>query len=414
MTTQSCIIVGGGHAAAKLAGTLREQGWAGTITMICAEPQLPYHRPPLSKDFLLGERTMNDIHINPTAFYEDQGIEVICGRRVVKIDRDAHTVRLDNGEELAYTKLALTTGARVRKLPVPGSGLDGVFYMRSADDAEHIRKHAIGARSAVIIGGGYIGLETAAVLRRMGLKVTVLEAFDRILRRVSTQEISAFFERIHKEEGVSFAKNIIVERIEGKQKVDSVVADNGTVFPADLVVIGIGVIPETDLAEKAGLTVDNGIFVDRFCQTSDSDILAAGDCTEHTSAFYDRPVRLESVQNALDQAETAAHTIAGKSREYTQLPWFWSNQYDVKLQIAGLNNGYDRIVVRGDLTAGRKASLFYLKNNRILSVYAMNTPPDFALGKRLIEQRVEVDPERLEEPSVPLKDFMQRKEPTAT
>lgn len=413
MTNQSCIIVGGGHAAARLAGSLREQGWKGRITMICAEDSLPYHRPPLSKEFLLGARSRDDVLINSPDFYAENDVEVILGKRVVRIDRKSRTVILEGGDKRSYDKLALATGARVRKLAAPGSGLDGVFYLRTLKDAERIREYGKKARHAVILGAGYIGLETAASLRQAGLNVTVMEPYHRIMRRVTTEEVSGFFERIHEEEGVVFRKNIIVNRIEGeKGRVNGVFCDDGNTYPADLVVIGIGVIPETELAERAGLKVDSGIFVDQFCQTSDPDIVAAGDCTEHDSAFYGRPVRLESVQNALDQAVVAAASIIGKRQAYTQLPWFWSNQYDVKLQIAGLNTDFDRIVVRGDVTAGRKASVFYLRDNRIISVYAMNTPPDFALGKRLIEQKIEVDAERLADPAVPLKDFlMPKKEP---
>lgn len=414
MTTQSCIIIGGGHAAAKLASSLREQGWAGKITMICAEDSVPYHRPPLSKEFLSGVRNRDDVLINPPEFYEDNEIEVLAGRRVVRIDRPSKTVVLEGGDRLHYDKLALATGARVRKLACPGSGLAGVFYLRSLRDAERIRAYAKKARNAVILGAGYIGLETAASLRSAGLEVTVIEPYHRIMRRVTTEEVSGFFERIHEEEGVVFKKNIIVNRLEGdKGQVVGVFCDDGKTYPADLVVIGIGVIPETELAERAGLTVDSGIFVDEYCQTNDPDIVAAGDCTEYDNVFYGRPVRLESVQNALDQAVVAAATIVGKTQPYKQLPWFWSNQYDVKLQIAGLNTDFDRIVVRGDVSAGRKASVFYLRENRIISVYAMNTPPDFALGKRLIEQKVEVDAERLSDPAVPLKEFMLPREPVA-
>ncbi len=414
MTTQTCIIIGGGHAAAKLAGSLREQGWKGQIIMICAEDSVPYHRPPLSKDFLTGARNRDDVMINTESFYQDNDIEVLTGRRVVRIDRKAKTVVLEGGDKLHYDKLALATGARVRKLAAPGSGLDGAFYLRTLEDAERIRSYAKKARNAVILGGGYIGLEAASSLRAMGLDVTVMEPYHRIMRRVTTEEVSGFFERIHEEEGVVFRKNMIVNRIEGdKGRVNGVFCDDGNTYPADLVVIGIGVIPETELAERAGLTVDSGIFVDEHCQTSDPDIVAAGDCTEFDNAFYGRPVRLESVQNALDQAEVAAASIVGKKKAYTQLPWFWSNQYDVKLQIAGLNTDFDQIVVRGELKTGRKASVFYLRDNRIISVYAMNTPPDFALGKRLIEQSVEVDAERLSDPNTPLKDFMLPRKPVA-
>lgn len=407
MTRQTCIIVGGGHAAAKLVASLREQQWDGEILLLTAEKTLPYHRPPLSKDYLLGEKSLDNLYINTPELYGQLGVKVRLGARVVRINTETRQVALEGGEKLHYDKLVLCTGANARRLPVPGTSLPGVFYLRSVEDAEKIRQYARNGGRAVVIGGGYIGLETAAVLRGLGMDVTVLEAFDRILRRVATPEIASFFERVHSEQGVSFVKNAIVERIDGRERVESVVCDNRRVLPADLVVIGIGVIPDTALAERAGLQVDNGILVDQYGRTSNPDILAAGDCTEHHNLFYDRKIRLESVPNALGQAVAVAHTLVGQFKAYDELPWFWSTQYDIKLQIAGLNAGFDELVVRGDLDSGRRASVFYLRERRVISVYAMNTPPDFAFGKRLIEQRVEVDPERLADMQVSLKELLE-------
>ncbi len=408
MNNQHCIIVGGGHAAAKVVASLREQGWSGAITLISAEPHLPYHRPPLSKDYLLGHKPIADLLIEPAAFYREHNIECLLGERVRGVDAAAHTVSLESGRVLSYTKLVLATGAKVRRLPVPGASLPGVHYLRTAEDADAIRRHAVAGRQAVVVGGGYIGLETAAVLRKLGMAVTVLEAFNRILRRVATEEISTFFERVHREQGVDIVNNVIVERLEGAERVQQLVCNDGRRFPADLVVIGIGILPRTSLAEGAGLRVDNGILVDEYCQTSDPDIVAAGDCTEHHSLVYDRPIRLESVQNALAQAVTAAGTLLGRPRPYRELPWFWSTQYDVKLQIAGLNSGFDQLVVRGDIDRGRQVSIFYLRQGRIISVYAINNPPDFALGKRLIEQGVTVDTAMLADPAVPMRALLPR------
>lgn len=406
MTSKTCIIVGGGHAAARLVTALREQQWDGEIILLCEEQSLPYHRPPLSKDYLLGGKTLPDLYINAPELYDDPGVTVRLHSRVVRIHPQHRQVVLEGGERLHYDKLVLATGARARRLAVPGTSLPGVYYLRTVEDAEAIRSHARPGGRAVVLGGGYIGLETAAALRKLGMEVTVAEAFDRILRRVATETVSGFFERVHREEGVEFLKNVVVERLDGRERIEAVVFDQGRVVPADLVVIGIGVIPDTFLAEKAELQVDNGVLVDQYSRTSDPDILAIGDCTSHHSLFYDRKVRLESVQNAMDQAVCAAHTLTGSFKPYEQLPWFWSTQFDVKLQIAGLNADFDQEIVRGDLQNGRQASVFYLRANRIIAVYAMNAAPDFALGKRLIEQRTVVDPVALADPQIPLRQLL--------
>lgn len=405
-TTKKCIVVGASHAAAQLVTSLRQQGWEGTVTVMGDEYFLPYHRPPLSKAYLSGETSIDALMIRPPAVYEKARIRFGLGLRVEAINRADKTVLLDDGESISYDKLVLTTGSHVRKLPVPGADLPGVFYLRSIKDVEQIKGFVGTGKKAVIIGGGYIGLETAAVLKKLGMEVTVLEAMERVLQRVTIEEISAFYTRVHTEEGINIVTNTAASSIEGEKGVERVVCGNGEVFDADLVIVGIGIIPATELAEAAGLNVDDGIVVNEFAQTSDPDILAAGDCTNHYNPIYDRHIRLESVQNAIDQATIAASTICGKPKAYNALPWFWSDQYDVKLQIAGLSAGFDQVVVRGDMANGRSFAVFYLQEGKVLAVDAVNKPQEFMMGKRLITGKVEVDCEKLADESVPMKALL--------
>ncbi len=406
MNDQKCIIIGASHAASQAAASLRQQGWQGSVTIIGDEPFLPYHRPPLSKDYLSGAKGLDDIFIRQQSFYEKANVHFMLGVKAVGINRDEHTVTLDDGERLHYDKLLITTGARVRKLNITGSDLGGVMYLRDLNDVHHIREFTGKGKNAVIIGGGYIGLETAASLRKLGMEVTVLESMPRVLQRVTAPEISAFYTRVHSEEGVRIVTDVQVESLEGDTEVKAVVCKDGTRYPADLVVVGIGIIPNVELAEEAGLKVDNGILVDEFCRTSDPDILAAGDCTSHHNPIYDRQLRLESVQNANDQAAVAAHTICGKEKPYNALPWFWSDQFDLKLQICGLSQGYTDVVIRGDVNSGRSLSAFYLDGDRLLAVDAVNRPQDFMIGKRLITEKRPVDQAKLADESIPLKDFL--------
>ncbi len=404
--SQTCIIIGASHAAAQLAPTLRQEGWEGRIIVIGDEAWIPYHRPPLSKTFLSGEKSMDEIYIKPQNVYDNADIEFMLSTRVESIDRENKSVSLDNGETLNWDKLALTTGSRVRKIDMPGVDLEGIYYLRDAADVDKIRSRTGEGKKAVIIGGGYIGLETAAVLRKLGMEVTVIEMMERVLQRITTPEISAFYQRIHQEEGVNILCGVGLEAFEGEGSVQKVVCNDGSTHDADLVVIGVGIMPNVELAETAGLEVNNGIVVDKFARTSDPDIVAAGDCTFHPNAFYGRDIRLESVQNASDQARTAALSLCGKDQAYDALPWFWSDQYDLKLQIAGLSQGYDEVVIRGDIKGSRSFAAFYLKDGVIISVDAVNKPPEFMMGKRLISNKVDPDREKLADAAVPIKEIM--------
>ncbi|MBQ0796957.1 FAD-dependent oxidoreductase [Zhongshania sp.] len=402
--SEHCIIIGASHAAAQLVSSLRQEGWEGKISLIGDEPNLPYHRPPLSKAFFVGEKTEDELLIRAADFYDKNNVDLLLGSRVTKIDRDAKKITLEDGAEISYTKLALTTGARVRKIPFTGCELAGVFYMRDLNDVKQTHKFTGPDKSAVIIGGGYIGLETAASLRKIGMNVIVIEAMERVLQRVTAPEVSAFYTRVHTEEGVDIRTQAGVDAIVGEKHVTGVRLADGTTVPADLVIIGVGVIPNVELAEEAGLTIDNGIAVNEFATTNDPDIVAAGDCTNHYNPIYDRKLRLESVQNATDQAKIAAKSICGKPEAYNALPWFWSDQYDLKLQIAGLSQGFDQVIIRGNSEQDRSFAAFYFSEGRFIAVDAINRPKEFMMSKRALTSGQTADPLKLADETIEIKD----------
>jgi len=406
MNKPVCVVVGASHAGAQLAVSLRQNGWDGRILVIGDEPHLPYNRPPLSKSFLSGEKQLEDLLIRAEAQYEKVDIEFMLGQRVSQVDRQSRSLVLALGETLTYDKLVLATGSRVRKLDIPGSTLSGVFYLRDISDVEQMRPFVMAGRKAVIVGGGYIGLETAGMLNGLGMDVTILEAGDRVLNRVTAPELSAFYTRIHEEEGVRLETGVAVTGFEGEKHVVGVSCADGTTYAADLVVVGVGVLPNTELAEIAGLAVDNGIVVNEHCFTEDANIAAIGDCTSHFNTFYNRQLRLESVQNATDQARVAASTLCGKPIQYNALPWFWSDQYDLKLQIAGLSQGYDELVLRGEPREGRKLAAFYFNRGKLIAVDAVNSPQEFMIGKQLITRQIKVDRIALADSAVPMKSLL--------
>jgi len=404
MSDEHAVIVGASHAGAQLAAALRQGGWEGKISMVGAEALPPYHRPPLSKGYLAGEKHADELLIRPASFYEKSAIDLALGNRVTAIDRAGKCIRLHDGGSIPYTKLALATGARVRTLSLPGGELDGVFYLRDLADVDRIKAYVGPGKSAVIIGGGYIGLETAASLRALSMEVTVLEALPRVLQRVTAPEVSEFYSRVHREEGVTIVTDAAVQALEGDRDVRGVLLADGTRIDADIVIIGVGVIPATELAEDAGLEVDNGIVVDEFARTSDPDIVAAGDNTNHFNPIYGRRLRLESVQNATDQAKTAAATLCGKLEAYNALPWFWSDQYDLKLQIAGLSQGFNRVVMRGASASGRSFAAFYFDGDRLLAVDAVNRPKEFMAVRRALAQGHIADPDKLADDAVNIQE----------
>lgn len=380
---QTCVIIGASHAGAQLATTLRKEGWEGRILMIGDEGVAPYHRPPLSKALLNGEKTADQLEIFKPAVFEKSNVEIMLGVQVESIDRTNKTLQLNNQDVIAYDKLALCTGARVRKLDIPGAHLGGVFYLRTLEDAQAIQQAVKPGAKAVIVGGGYIGLETAASLCKLGMDVTVLEMMNRVLERVTAAELSAYYTQLHERHGVKIITDAQALALHGEGSVQQVMCNNDLMLDADMVIIGIGVIPNTELAEICGLEVGNGIVVDEFACTTDPDIVAAGDCTFHPNNVLGYSLRLESVPNAMEQAKTAAASICGNQKAYHALPWFWSDQYQVKLQIAGFNKGYDQVVLRGNPDNDQFVA-WYLQDGRLLAADCINSPKEFMQAKKLV------------------------------
>jgi len=401
---ETVVIAGAGHAAGQLVASLRQNKFEGRIVLVGDEAHLPYQRPPLSKKYLAGALDTERLYVKPASFYEEAGVELCLETSVTAINRDEKSLRTADGDEIRYDKLVLALGSRVRRLHVEGAKLRNVHYLRSIADVDGIRDNFDSGRRLVIIGAGYIGLEVAAVAQQFGLDVTVIEMADRVMSRVVSPEISDFYQIEHTNHGVKFRLSTGVSALTGKKRVKSVTTSEGEDIPADLVVVGVGVLPNTELATDAGLDVDNGIVVDDHCRTSDPDVFAVGDCTSHPNTIYDRSLRLESVHNAVEQAKTAAANICGQDVSYSQVPWFWSDQYDLKLQIAGLSEGYDNVVIRGN-PAERSFSCLYLKENCLIAVDAINAPRDFVQSKELIARRAKIDPSLLTDPTTALKDL---------
>ena len=400
---KNCVVIGASHAGSQFAFSLRQGGWKGDITIIGEEFDYPYHRPPLSKTFLSGEKKIQDILLRPAELYEKSGINIRLGERVKSIDRSNKSITTEDNNVIYYHKLVIATGARVREIPIPGSEIEGVCYLRNARDVNNIKSQVIPGKHAVIIGGGYIGLETAASLRKQGMEVTVIEAMSRILQRVTAPELSNFYKRIHLEEGVKIFEETVATEFKSIDEKINVLTSCGKSFLGDMVIVGIGVIPNVELANSAGLKVENGVEVNEFCQTSDSEIYAIGDVSWHYNKLYDRSLRLESVPNATEQAKIAALHINKKPKAYNSLPWFWSDQYNLKLQIAGLSNGYNDIVIRGDINKSRSFSAFYFKDNKLLAVDAVNSPREFMFTKMVLTKEQKLNKEILSDISLDLK-----------
>lgn len=398
------VIVGGGNAGLQVADMLRRKGLEGSITMLCEEQHLPYQRPPLSKKFLEGEFQEARLFLRPAKFYADKSIDLRLGTKVTHIDRDARTVTAEGGESFAYDKLVLATGARVR--PLPGhEGRDDLYYIRTIDDIERL-KAAADAKSVLMVGGGFIGLEAAATLSKLGKSVTVVEAMANIMPGLVAPELASFFKAQHEAHGVTIVEDVIVSNVDKKPdgSFTAMLAD-GRSLAADMVVVGIGVIPNQEIAEAAGLTCERGIMVDEFARTSDPDIYAVGDCATGMHMRFGAHTRLESVQNAVDQATVAALSITGAPEPLTALPWFWSDQYDLKLQMAGLSRGYDQTVLRGD-PEQKKFSICYFKDGTLIAVDSVNAIPDHMASKRLLTAGINVTPEQCADAETPLKTYL--------
>jgi 3-phenylpropionate/trans-cinnamate dioxygenase ferredoxin reductase subunit len=397
------VIVGGGQAAAQAIQTLRQKNFAGRITLCGEETDLPYQRPPLSKKYLAGDLTRDRLYIRPQAFYAELDVELVLGRRVTALEPASQRVTLQDGKVLEYDGLLLATGSRVRKLDTAGSTLEGIHYLRTLQDVDAILAGFPHAKRLAIVGAGYIGLEVAAVARQRGLDVSILELSGRVMPRVVCPAVSAFYHDLHTAAGSEIHYGVEVNAFEGHRRVSAVIGSDGGRYPCDIVIVGIGVVPATELAEAAGLDCNNGIVVDECARTTQAHIVAAGDCTLHPNPILGRRVRLESVPNAIEQAKTAAMSLLGHDEPYSQVPWFWSDQFDVKLQIAGLSEPDDTVVIRGDVH-DRGFAAYYLQAERLVAVNAINSPKDFLRGKQLIAARATLDAEALADAAADLGD----------
>jgi 3-phenylpropionate/trans-cinnamate dioxygenase ferredoxin reductase subunit len=402
------VIVGAGHGGAQAAIALRQNGFEGSILVLGREPELPYERPPLSKEYLARDKTFDRIMIRPAAFWADKGVEMALGHEVVAIDPEARSLRTASGATISYGDLIWATGGDARRLSCAGHDLAGVHGVRTRADADRLMAELdAGAKRAVVIGGGYIGLEAAAVLTKLGCHVTLLEALPRVLARVAGEALSTFYQDEHRAHGVDLRTQVAVDCLEGDgTKVTGVRLADGHVLPADLVIVGIGIIPQVGPLLAAGAAGGNGVDVDEYCRTSLPHVYAVGDCAAHASEFADGAViRLDSVQNANDQATTAAKAICGTLVPYKATPWFWSNQYDLRLQTVGLSTGHDLTVLRGE-PGTRSFSVVYLKQGKVIALDCVNMVKDYVQGKKLVEARAQIAPERLADASVPLKEMI--------
>jgi len=397
------VVVGGGQAGAQAVDTLRREGFAGRLLLICDEPALPYQRPPLSKRYLSGELTAERLPFRHSAFYEEHRVELRLGLAAVALDPRARRLELADGEALSYDRLLLCLGATARRLTCPGADLPGLHYLRTVADVMLIRAAIKPGSHVVLIGGGYIGLEAAATCRQMGCEVTVLELADRVMNRVVAPSVSQFFAQEHRAQGIRISCNTRVTRLEGTGRIERVVCADGSVVAADAVIVGVGAVPSTALAGDAGLACNDGIIVDEYCRTQDEAIFAAGDCTNHPSPRYGRRVRIESVDNAFEQAKTAALNLLDRKIAHDRVPWFWSDQFDSKLLIAGLSLDYDQQVLRGD-PASRSFSVCYLKGKELVAVEAINHSKDYMAARKLIAERAQMNAAKLADPNLALKE----------
>jgi 3-phenylpropionate/trans-cinnamate dioxygenase ferredoxin reductase component len=400
------LIVGAGHGGAQTAIVLRSQGFEGSIGIIGDEPELPYERPPLSKEYFGGEKTFERILIRPAAYWSEKQVEFRLGQRVIEVLPNAHEVVLSDGTRIGYGALVWAAGGDPRKLDCAGADLVGVHAVRTKADVDAILAELKSVKRVVVIGGGYIGLEAAAMLNKFDCQVSIVEAMPEILARVAGKDLAQFFEAEHRRHGVKFWKGVSVKAIEGEGRVRNVELTTGENLPADMVIVGIGIVPCVAPLKVAGAIGDNGIEIDGQCRTSLSDIFALGDCAAHSSTFAGgATIRLESVQNANDMATVIAKTICGQATSYVATPWFWSNQFDLKLQTVGISSGHDEAILRGDPST-RSFSVVYLRKGRVVALDCVNNVREYSHGRRLVELSVAVDSDALADSSRPLKEFI--------
>ena len=403
--SRTFVIIGASQAGGWIAKTLRAEGFEGRVVLVGDEKYLPYERPPLSKDALLGEAELDSTYFWPPETYDELNIETLLGVRATAIDRAAKQVSLDNGETLAYDRLAITTGARVRELPIDGAGLAGVHYLRTMDDTLAIKGDVKDGATALIVGGGWIGLEVAATLGKLGCKSVVVEFADRLCGRAVTPEISAWMLDFHKGHGIDVRLNTGVTRFEGNGTLQRAILSDGDTIECSLAVIGIGVLPNAEIAAAAGIEVDNGIKVDDLCHTSDPDIFAAGDVTNHPNALLGKRIRLESWENAQNQGIAAGKSMLDKGEAYAEIPWFWSDQHDANIQMIGLPENWDEVATRGNPDDGEFMSV-YLKDGRIIGAISVNNPRDLRFAKRLMQAEKPVSASDIEDTSIKMQALL--------
>ena len=402
---KNLVIVGGGQSAAQCVLTLKRNAFKNKITLISEEKHIPYQRPPLSKEYLSDEVTLDRVYMKSKEFYDQNNVEIISSTKVIAIDRNKKSLTLSNTENLQYENLVLATGSRVRKLEVEGSHLSNINYLRTIEEANQLKKYFKLGKKLVVIGAGYIGLEVAAAAIKKGLGVTVIEMADRVMNRTVDPIISKYFDSLHRSKGAEIILNAALERFEGRKQVEKVICSNGKILEADGVVVGVGIMPNQEIAKSAGLTCNNGILVDEYGRTEDPFIFACGDCTNHPNPSLNKTLRLESVHNALEQAKTVAFSLIGKPEKYDQIPWFWSDQYEEKLQIVGLSGDHDEIVTRGSMAEGN-FMLFFLKKGELIAINSVNNPKEFLISKKLVANKLKISSDVLCDQSVDLKGLL--------
>jgi 3-phenylpropionate/trans-cinnamate dioxygenase ferredoxin reductase subunit len=402
---EDLVIIGAGQSAIQCINSLKKEGYAGSITMIGEEEHLPYQRPPLSKGFLEDSVNKERLYFKKLDFFTENKIQLKLGTPANKVDLENKLVFLSDDTHLSFDKLVFATGSRVRKLDFPGSNLSSIHYLRGLDDAESIKNDLEKSKEVVVIGAGYIGLEVAAIAAKKNVTVSVIEMADRVMNRTVDPQISDYYLKLHQNNGVKFIFNNSLEGIKGSKKVESVLCSDGSEIKADMVIIGAGIIPNVELADQAGVFCENGILVDEFGQTNYKNVYACGDCTSHPNKLLNKQLRLESVHNAMEQSKTVAFSALAKPLEYNQVPWFWSDQYDHKLQIVGLSGEHDNVVMRGN-TKDQKFMLFYTKDNQLIAVNAVNNPKEFLICRKLVANKVKIKSEMISDINTNLNDLI--------
>ena len=400
------VIVGAGQSAIQCITSLRKEDYPGLITLVGEEEHLPYQRPPLSKGFLEDTVSNERLYFKKLEFFVENKVQLKLGTKAEEIDIENNNIHLSDNTKLSFDKLVFATGSSVRKLDFPGKDLNSIHYLRGLDDALSIKKDLQTRQNIVVVGAGYIGLEVAAIAAKQNKSVTVIEMADRVMNRTVDPQISDYYLKLHQKNGVTFKFNTSLKEIVGASNPEKVICSDGTEVKADMVIIGAGIMPNVELAENAGLSCDNGIVVNEFGKTDHANIYACGDCTNHPNKLLNKKIRLESVHNAMEQSKTVASSIINKSIEYNQIPWFWSDQYDHKLQIVGLSGEHDKVIMRGDMSEA-KFMLFYTKDKKLIAVDAVNNSKEFLICKKLVANKVTIIPDEISNPDTNLNDLIE-------